>query len=134
MNFKKQRTAVLLCLLAGPAYAAPVFAQQVQAVLSSRGGAYMEAFSAFQAAYGREVKLFDISEETLKPGPETGTLVTFGGKAAALAVDGDPRDGQAHQAQCGGAGQHLEHHRIVQPVALDVMGHGAVGQCYGESI
>ncbi|MBI4351965.1 MAG: hypothetical protein HY550_11040 [Elusimicrobia bacterium] len=52
------------------------------AVLSSAGGAYLEAFSSFQAAYGKSVPYFDLSKGKPVLPPDTVTIVTFGGKAA----------------------------------------------------
>lgn len=52
------------------------------AILSSAGGAYMEAFSSFQAAYGESVPYYDLSREKPVLPPGTTTIVTFGGKAA----------------------------------------------------
>jgi hypothetical protein len=52
------------------------------AVLSSQGAAYMEAFAAFQAAYGTDVKHFDISKNRLELPDGTKTVVSFGGKAS----------------------------------------------------
>lgn len=52
------------------------------AVLSSAGGAYMEAFSSFQAAYGESVPYYDLSKEKPVLPPGTVTIVTFGGRAA----------------------------------------------------
>jgi len=52
------------------------------AVLTSAGGAYLEAFSSFQAAYGKSVPYFDLSKEKPALPPGTATIVTFGGKAA----------------------------------------------------
>lgn len=52
------------------------------AALSSAGGAYMEAFSSFQAAYGESVPYHDLSKEKPALPPGTVTIVTFGGKAA----------------------------------------------------
>ncbi|HBE88126.1 MAG TPA: hypothetical protein DDW67_03175 [Elusimicrobia bacterium] len=53
------------------------------AVLSRAEGIYMEAFSAFQAAYGSDIPHYDLakSRPVLKPGVRT--VVAFGGKAAA---------------------------------------------------
>lgn len=71
--------AALLCC-GGPARAA----DEVVAVLSSSGGAYMEAFSAFQAEYGAAVRAFDASAETPRIPAGTRTVVAFGGKASGL--------------------------------------------------
>lgn len=73
----KYCAAALLCL-ASPAMAA----NEVVAVLSSGGGAYLEAFSAFQAAYGAEVTYFDVSREKPALPPGTKVVVAFGTKAA----------------------------------------------------
>lgn len=65
---------------AAPAYAgAP---KTTVAVLSMQSGAYMEAFSAFQAAYGGEVSHYDLSRQTPDMNGGTKLLVAFGGKAA----------------------------------------------------
>lgn len=71
--------AALLCC-AGPARAG----DEVVAVLSSSGGAYMEAFSAFQAEYGSAVRVFDASAETPRIPAAAKVVVAFGGKASAL--------------------------------------------------
>lgn len=81
MSFK---TARLLCAAAALLAAAPArAAEKTVAVLSSAGGAYMEAFSAFQAGYGSGVRYFDISKEKPALPPGTITVVAFGAKAAA---------------------------------------------------
>jgi len=74
------RLAALLLLTAAPLRAA----DEVAVVLSAPGGAYMEAFSAFQAAYGSEVPYFDASAG--KPALPSGvvTVVTIGNRAASL--------------------------------------------------
>ena len=61
---------------------APAAAGEPLAVLSAGTGAYMESFSAFQAAYGREIPYFDMAGG--KPAIPAGTslIVAFGGKAA----------------------------------------------------
>lgn len=70
----------LLALAAAPLRAA----DEVAVVLSAPGGAYLEAFSAFQAAYGSEVPYFDAS--AAKPSLPEGvtTVVTLGNRAATL--------------------------------------------------
>lgn len=55
------------------------------AVLSSGGGAYMEALSAFQAAYGSDVPYYDLSRGKPALPPGTGVVAAFGGKAAVQA-------------------------------------------------
>lgn len=70
--------ALAACLLA----AVPACAGDTVALLSQGGGAYMEAFSAFQAAYGGEVKYFDVSRRPADLPPGTRTVVAFGGRAA----------------------------------------------------
>lgn len=83
MSFKP---AGLLCAAAVLLAAAPArAAERTVAVLSSAGGAYMEAFSAFQAAYGSGVAHFDASREKPVLPPGTRTVVAFGAKAAAQA-------------------------------------------------
>ena len=52
------------------------------AVLSSGSGAYMEAFSAFQAARGASVRYYDASNEKPVLTPAIKTVVAFGSKAA----------------------------------------------------
>ena len=54
MNSRKPTAAALTFLLA---CAVPAAAADVLAVLSSGGGAYMDAFSGFQAAYGKETNV-----------------------------------------------------------------------------
>lgn len=75
MNFKAPLLALLLALPGGAA-------AETAAVLSSGGGAYIEAFSAFQAAYGSEVAHYDLSDGKPKLTPQTRTVAAFGGKAA----------------------------------------------------
>lgn len=53
-------------------------------MLTKGSGAYLEAFSAFQANYGEEIKYYDLSAEKLEIAPDTRTIIAFGGKAAAL--------------------------------------------------
>ena len=69
-----------LLFFAAPAYgAAP---ENTVAVLSMNSGAYLEAFSAFQAAYGGEVAYYDLSSQKPELDKATKLLLTFGGKAA----------------------------------------------------
>jgi len=75
------RRLALLPLLLACAGAARAAGGTV-AVLSSDSGAYLEAFSAFQAALGSEVPYLDISDGKPVLPPGTGTVVAFGGKAA----------------------------------------------------
>lgn len=74
-----RRLAFLPVLLACAGAAA---AGNTAAVLSSAGGAYLEAFSSFQAAYGESVPYYDLSKEKPVLPPGTVTIVTFGGRAA----------------------------------------------------
>lgn len=69
----------LLLLFAAPARAA---AGGAMAVLSSDTGAYMEAFTAFQASYGAEVPFVNIADHRPEVPPGTSVIVAFGGKAA----------------------------------------------------
>lgn len=80
MSFRALRpiAAAAALLAAAPAGAA----EHTVAVLSSGSGAYMEAFSAFQAQYGTEVPHFNLSEETPRIPEGVKTIVTFGTKAA----------------------------------------------------
>jgi hypothetical protein len=55
----------------------------VVAVLSRSEGVYMEAFSAFQAAYGAGIPHYDLSSSAPVLPPQVRTVVAFGGKAAA---------------------------------------------------
>ena len=72
--------SAFLLFPAAPAYtAAP---ENTVAVLSLNGGAYLEAFSAFQATYGGEVTYYDLSSQKPVIGGKVKLLVTFGGKAA----------------------------------------------------
>lgn len=75
-----------LLFLAAPAYTQtperPAAHKNTVAVLSVNSGAYLEAFSAFQAAYGREVVHYDLSSRKPEIGKDTKLIVTFGGKAA----------------------------------------------------
>lgn len=52
------------------------------AVLSSGSGAYLEAFSSFQATYGASVRYYDASKEKPVITAATRTVVAFGSKAA----------------------------------------------------
>lgn len=52
------------------------------AVVSSEGGAYLEAFSAFKTAYGSEVKYYDASKGAPGIPPGTKNVVAFGARAA----------------------------------------------------
>lgn len=78
----------LAALLAAAALLAPCgtarAGDEVVAVLSSAGGAYMEAFSSFQAEYGAAVPVFDASAEAPRLPAGARTVVAFGGKAASL--------------------------------------------------
>ncbi len=65
--------------------ACPVRAADTVAVLASEKGAYLEAFSAFQAEYGSGVRHFDSSRGKAAVPPGTATVVTFGIKAMAQA-------------------------------------------------
>jgi ABC-type uncharacterized transport system substrate-binding protein len=76
MNSKLGRALLLLLL------AAPAAAGEPLAVLSAGTGAYMEAFSAFQAAYGSEVPYLDMAREKPVIPADTSLIVAFGGKAA----------------------------------------------------
>ncbi len=58
---------------------------RVAAVLSYDGGAYLDAFSAFQAAYGADVPYFDASKGDPDLPPGTRIVVTFGTRAASAA-------------------------------------------------
>lgn len=83
MNFR-----ALAALLAAAALLAPCgtarAGDEVVAVLSSAGGAYIEAFSAFQAEYGEAVPVFDASVEAPRLPAGARTVVAFGGKAASI--------------------------------------------------
>jgi len=78
MRFK---AAACLALLLSPA-ALP--AGDTAAVLSSESGAYLEAFSAFERAYGEKVSRYAASELPQELPRGIKTVVTFGAKAAAL--------------------------------------------------
>lgn len=73
-------TSAVLFFFAAPAYSAAP--GNTVAVISVNSGAYLEAFSAFQAAYGREVVHYDLSTQKPELDKEINLLVTFGGKAA----------------------------------------------------
>ena len=60
------------------------FGADAVAVLSSGSGAYQEAFSAFQEAYGSPVPRLDASKGPVSLPPGAKLVVTFGAKAAAL--------------------------------------------------
>lgn len=72
-----------------PARAAPD--ERVVAVLTRAESVYMEAFSAFQAAYGSEIKYYDLSEGAPSLPRGARTIVTFGGKAASFRYPGGTR-------------------------------------------
>lgn len=80
MIFRRPLLA-LLCLAAAslPAGAA---GPRVAAVLSSGDGAYLNAFSTFQAVYGSNVPSFDASKGRPELPPGTRIVVTFGTRAA----------------------------------------------------
>lgn len=82
MNSKalKYCAAALLCLAVQARAAGDTVA-----VLSSASGAYMEAFSAFQAAHGEGIEYFDASKEKPVIPPGVKTVVAFGTKAASQA-------------------------------------------------
>lgn len=74
------RTGLLLAaLLAAPPAAR---AGEPLAVLSAASGAYMEAFSAFQSAYGDEVNFVEATARRPAIPAGTSVIVAFGGKAA----------------------------------------------------
>lgn len=76
----KTALTLALFLLCAPAQAAPQGG--VVAVLSKDSGFYLEAFSAFQAGYGSEVRRFDASKGAPALPPDTATVVAFGARAA----------------------------------------------------
>lgn len=76
MNFKNLAFAALLL---SPGTAA---AGDTAAVLSSGGGAYLEAFTAFRDAFGGKVDYTDLSKRKPDLHEGTRTVVAFGGKAA----------------------------------------------------
>jgi len=77
---KTALTLAALTLLCAPAQAAPQGG--VAAVLSKDSGFYLEAFSAFQAGYGAEVRRFDASKGAPALPPGADTVVAFGARAA----------------------------------------------------
>ncbi len=87
MTSRLLRPAALALLLASGAR--PAAAGGVAAVLSYDGGAYLEAFSAFREAYGKEVPRFDISAGKPELPPGTDIVVAFGGKAASYRYPSD---------------------------------------------
>jgi len=77
----KQVIIYAFMLLSG----APAFGgapKNTVAVLSVNSGAYLEAFSSFQAAYGGEVAHYDLSSQKPELDKATRLFVAFGGKAA----------------------------------------------------
>lgn len=82
MNSRLFRSLSLAAVLGIPA--APARAQETVAVLSSKSGAYLEAFSAFTAAYGAEVPSYDLSAEKPRFGADTRLVVAFGGNASSF--------------------------------------------------
>ena len=81
MNFKSAH--LLLLLLLQPAFAVQAPGNEVVAVLSSKSGVYLEAFTSFQDAFGAEVPAYDISIGTPDLPSGTRFVVAFGAKAAA---------------------------------------------------
>lgn len=77
---KQFATFAVLLFFAAPA--CPAAQKNTVAVISMNSGAYLEAFSAFQAAYGGEVAHYDLSTQKPELDKDTKLLVTFGGKAA----------------------------------------------------
>ncbi|OGR37684.1 MAG: hypothetical protein A2X29_07140 [Elusimicrobia bacterium GWA2_64_40] len=77
---KRALTMAVLTLLCAPAQAAP--RDGVAAVLSKNVGFYLEAFSAFQAGYGAEVRRFDASKGAPALPPGADIVVAFGARAA----------------------------------------------------
>lgn len=71
---------LLLALAAAQVHATPP--DTVVAVLSRGDGVYMEAFSAFQAAYGSDIPHYDLSHGRPALPPQARTVVAFGGRAA----------------------------------------------------
>jgi hypothetical protein len=72
---------VLLALALAPVPLAGAGQDSTVAVLSATSGAYMEAFTAFQAAYGA-VKYIDVSKNQQDLPAGTRTAIAFGGRAA----------------------------------------------------
>lgn len=81
MNFNAPRYCAAAALLFFSAARAAA-EEDLVAVLSSGSGAYMEAFSAFQAAYGAGVRYYDASKKKPVITPAARTVVAFGSKAA----------------------------------------------------
>lgn len=77
---KQPLALYVLLLLAAPAH--PAAPGDTAAVISVKSGAYLEAFSAFQAAYGGEVVHYDLSSQKPDLGKTVRLVVAFGGKAA----------------------------------------------------
>lgn len=77
---KRALALAALTLLCATAQAAPQGG--VVAVLSRDSGFYLEAFSAFQAGYGAEVRRFDASKGAPALPPGAVTVVAFGARAA----------------------------------------------------
>ena len=71
---------LFLFFFAAQAYAAAQ--KNTMAVLTQESGAYMEAFTAFQTAYGTDVEFFNVSQGGPEFPPGVRTVVAFGGKAA----------------------------------------------------
>lgn len=78
MTFKLAAAALPLFLACAP----QANAGNTAAVLSSDSAAYLEAFTAFQAAYGTAVSYYDISKKKKDLPEGTRTIVAFGGRAA----------------------------------------------------
>lgn len=84
MSFKNLACCALLLL---PAAAS---AGDTAAVLSYGEGAYLEAFTAFEKAYGESVRKYDLSRTKPDLPEGTRTVAVFGGKAANLRYPGNP--------------------------------------------
>lgn len=84
---KQVISCAFLLFFAAPAH--PAAQKNTVAVLSLDSGAYLEAFSAFQAAYGEEVPHYDISSREPQLDEDVKLVVTFGGKAARYPYPGE---------------------------------------------
>lgn len=129
MNFKGLTALAFLCLAACAGWAS---GGELAAVITKRSGAYLEAFSAFQAAYGEEIASYDLASGKPDIAPGTRTVVAFGGKAASqdypagfniiycmapgLVLGGEGREGKVVEvSMLPAAGTVLDSIKAIQP-------------------
>lgn len=81
-GFQNYFRRLVLAVLLGLVIPGIVFAQEVEAILSSELGPYREAFDGFLDGFGGRVSPLILSKETIKISPGARVVVTFGAKAA----------------------------------------------------